>query len=327
MTELNNNYDELNFVSKNEENNKIFSNENINNKNLEINEIININNKNTKIKKEVKRKASLKLISSFVFLCSAIAVLPLGINIPVFTEIFNSSTTISSTTPTKTSTYNFESIIANENDINFTLIINNFDLKTNKYCLYLVEKENANYTFFSSISKSIKSSAEINITSDISLQSFTTYLSLSGQKKIKPNTDYAILLVKNGEIVKKEFVKTKNFVYIDIVNFKTATDKTNRYLDIQLIPNIAFNNFNGLYVELYNLTLNKKVEDYSILYKGYLETSWARIPVKITEPVYDYELRIYCSSDNPEKLKYSNTFTKDEINYYLIYIHDNIVKF
>lgn len=114
--------------------------------------------------------------------------------------------------------------------------------------------------------------------------------------------------------------------YISTLTFNYLTDATYRYLDIKITPDKTLD-FNGVYVELYNLTLDTKYSEYSILYKSNIDTSWARIPFKLTDPVYNYEIRLYCSTDHPEKIEYSSSFVKDEITYYLIYTYDKTVTY
>ena len=117
------------------------------------------------------------------------------------------------------------------------------------------------------------------------------------------------------------------FVYITDLKTKTSYDKDYKYILIQITANNKFTNFNSIYFELYNITLDSLVTDYSIINKADLKTSWASIPKPIASPEYNYQLRLYCSTSNPEKIEYTNSFVKDEITYYLFYVYDKIITY
>ena len=328
LDELNRNYDETNYFPTSEINERVYVNES-------LNDLIDEENIPTKIKPEVKKekskKLNLRLLSGFVFLCASVAIIQTGVYIPVFSEVFSPSTPPAVTPPAIVTEinpdYKFSSVLSTEDSISFDLTLENVELEKERCFAYLVKDGNDNDVFLESVSDKAKSEVQIRITDTATTNNFTKYLTLSGAKTLKDDTNYVIVLVKDNKIVKKQSVSTKAMAYISDIKIKENKDPVYKHLLMHVTPNPKFSDYKGLYLELYNETLKTKVPDYSILYKEYISESWGGIPIKIETPVYEYTLRIYCSTDHPENINYTNSFEKDEIKYYLIYTYEEIIKF
>ena len=324
MEEINSNYNEFN-IECNEHNSYTLVNESNIQGVLEDNSVSKHTLDRKTVNSNLNKKKSISILAKFVFLCVAVVIMPIGVYIPVFSEIlYPSSSPIITAVPT----YNFTSVVPEEDKINFSFTIDDADLKDSNYYLYLIEQDNASEEFLESVDDSYKLSAQIKINYNAMSYSFTSYLSSSGIKSVLPDTDYAILVVKDNVIVQKELVKTKKLVYIQNVDLTKFSDATYKYLKFQVKENEKFTDFDSLYFEIYNLTLDKVVTDFSRIDKAYLSESWALIPVaSISDPEYEYELHVFCSTDHPDKIKYTKSFVKDEITYYLIYIYENTITY
>ena len=309
----NGNFDEFNKINETEFNNFFDENNILDIKNEE--QVYNKfgDNKNLNIGKKVN---VIKLISSFIIVCAIAAVIQTVFPIPLFSQLFN-----------PVQMYSFETISATFNKVSYSVSLRNIDdFSSNEYCLMVVKSGCDNDGYISSIPVAIKGDHKVKITTSMVKGNFNEYVTSDGAKRITKNTNYVILILKNEEIVQKKSIKTENFIYFTEIKTNSKTDKSYKYLLIQVTPNSLFDKFNSVYFELYNLTLDRKVNDYSIINKDDLSTSWASIPLDINDPVYDFELRLYCSTASPEDIEYSNSFVKDEINYYFIYTYDSVIK-
>lgn len=294
-----------------------------------------------KVKHEKSRKLNLKLLSSFMFLCAAVVVLQTGIYIPIFSEIFSPSPPAQTTVISPT--YTFSSIITTANKIDFTLTIDNVDFSKEDYFVYLVREEKATDLFINSIIPSVKLSEQIKINSNVSALSFTKYMSETVGVKLKPNTNYAIIIVKDDNIVQKQIVKTEDFEYVKSLDINTKVDdEGKRHIYIKTYLNDAFKDYEYLYLQLTNLETNTVVKAYARVKKDEIENALNepliyQYPISdilmvdpdtsVPEPtsVLGYQLKIFCSTDHTENFENAESFVKEEIKYYLIYTHDSAI--
>lgn len=297
--------------------------------------------KNDSDKSVKPKKHNIKLLSSFMFVCVAACVVQSEITIPVFSEVFAplspvaTTTTIAPETTPESPTivlppeYSFSSVVASENDVACTFSLDNVNFEKEDYYLCLVRSEDAKDDFISSVPDLVKNIVQVKITDKTISHTFTKALSSeSGVENVRPETSYAVVAVKENSIVKKEIVKTEKFIYIKhIIIDKSAYLDPYRFLYLQVTLNEKFTNFNDLYFEIYNLTLNKKEDDYYFIVNKADSKNWVHIDIELIKPVYDYELRIYCSTDNPEDIKYTTSFNHSGTNYYLIYTHPEKINF
>ena len=311
----NNTFNEYNFSPS--ENNKCdYENEKLKNYNFETNKSF----PKTDVKHNIKRR---KILFSFVFLLASFAIIQSSIYIPVFSDIFSPKQEVAVLTPT----YAFSSVSTTKNQVSCTLNIENVDFEKTNYYLCLTKEEDATDEFVSIILASAKENF-INVKTNNTDKTFSSCLAVSGVEKIKYNTNYALLLIKDDKIILKQVVTTQNFVYITNIEIKpTTTDKIYRYLNLRVTPNEEFKNFNSLYFQIVDKETNMPLSDYAIIPKEYLSESFASLPFKLGTPKKDYILKIYCSTDSPDNIEYTDEFVKDEIKYYLIYTHNEIINF
>lgn len=112
------------------------------------------------------------------------------------------------------------------------------------------------------------------------------------------------------------------------VGFKEYTDSYANECKLILISKIfvddSFDNYTNIIVEFINTSTGDTT------YSGIVPKDQLNIGI----PCYEwkkawghaqFQINVYCSSDHPEKIIYKNTIIKDEITYYLIYEHTELV--
>jgi len=340
LKELNKNCSEINFVPKSEQNESVYLNEIFVNPTFDENNVKTQTLSDTKVKQEKSNKLNLKLLSSFMFLCATVVILQTGIYIPIFSEIFSPSQP--SPTIVIPPTYDFSSIVATENKIDFTLTIDNVDFSKEDYFVYLVKEEDATDLFMNSVMASVKLSEQIKLYSNISALSFTKYMSVSGGVNLKPNTNYAIIVVKDDIIVQKQIAKTEDFEYVKSLDINTKVDdEGERHIYIKTYLNDNFKDYEYLYLQLTNLETNTVVKAYARVKKDEIEEalndpmiSYPESNILMVDPdtsvpeptsALGYQLKIFCSTDHPENFENAESFVKEEIKYYLIYTHESAI--
>ena len=334
MSEENNSFNELNESLYEETNNNHITNEDIYDSKVETNEDLELVENN-------RKKKSIILLSSFTLLCALFVVVQAGLYVPVFSEIFKkpkktivTTTKVIETTTNSSDTtklpvgYAFSSISSTDDSISMSLTLSNANVVDDEYYIYLVESGKDSNEYLSSIPLSIKNNARIRVNSSNISNTFTKYITQTGEELLKPNKDYVILLVLNDQIVKKETIKTQKLVYIFNITSEKIPDVTERYLKLKVEVNAKFTNYTYLLVKLYNVTLNKFEDEYhSLISKENITTSFPLFTFKQDRPEYTYRIYVYCLSDNLSEIEYTDTTIKDEIIYYLIYIHDEDVNY
>lgn len=99
-----------------------------------------------------------------------------------------------------------------------------------------------------------------------------------------------------------------------------------KYLHIYVTANPGFEHYKSVFVQIYNASTNSIVEHgYGIINKEDLSSSHVAVRFDADYPVYNYQIKIFCSTDNPEEFEEYDTLVKDEIKYFLIYSHDSLV--
>lgn len=313
-----------------EENENVFSNEMFSSSLCEtnsLNEII--PQKNMQTKNVLSNKSHNKLISSFVFLCAAVVMLNVGVYIPVFSEIF---TPLFSSQKPSNSQFVFSYVGATESKIDITLMVEGVKLDEENYFLYLVLEDNASNEFVGSVSEKAKFGNQIKITTNTFSHSFTKFMSSSGDVNLKPNTKYAVLIVKDDEIIEKTSVSTKIMIYVTEVKtnpvyleYLPKYDKYIKHLGIVYNLNEKFEDYTNIWFVITNTTT--KAIDFANIAKGIGGTP--DFSCDNEAGTYLYQLKIYCLTDHLESLDYDETqdIIINEETGHLIYTHDKLIEF
>ena len=262
------------------------------------------------------------VITKFIVLCSVVAVTQPSITIPIISQLFSSeqpSTAIAS--------YEIE-IGSTHNRVTYTLTTENVtDIEDADYSLIVVESGNETQEYISSIPQKYIDENKTKVKSKTSSGSFSYFATKTGIKKIAKNSNYAVVLLKGKEIVKTQNATTKDFIYITDVKIEKYSDLSKKYLRIYITANSEFTNFKEIYFRYINITTNTEVEDFSKLPKGSLDVLPAGVGFYINDPVCEYKIEFYCSTDNPSEFdeeSLANSFIKEGITYYYIQTYSGI---
>ena len=312
-------------MPKSEQNESVYFNEVLNKPTLDENNVNSQTLTGTKIRQDKSNKLNLKLLSSFVFLCAAVVVLQVGIYIPIFSEVFSPSPP--APTIVITPNYVFSSVVATDSKINFSLQLDNVDLTTENYNIYLVKQSNATDTYINSIPASIRESEQIKIKNQLDTYNITKHITPMGGVAISPSTDYSIIVVNEKKIVQSYNITTTPKIYLSNVNVYFADGNIN----ITLKADDSFTGFGTLLIQVENLTDST----WGAEHNGIDRTtgSEANIPAdKYNFPASKgkvdqyFEVKIYCVTTDLEKKALPDTITHgDPLNpeyYYLIYTYD-----
>ncbi len=284
-------------------------------------------NQNANIRPSKKNK----IFANFMFTCAAVAVLPLGIYVPVFSEVFSPQTIVEAGEAVDTATkpeYDISILALTNEGVNCTIKVVNVDLSKENYYVYVVKEADALDSFFAGVAESVKQNYCTKITNISTDLTFTKYMHATGGAELDANMSYAIVLVNEDKIVYKQHIKLANKYVKGIVVNTNVKDKNYRYLDVKALPSDSFSEFDSFYFELYNVSTHTlDPHFYAIIPKANLSDNFARFAVKLGESACDYELRIYCSTSHPEKLGHPYSFVKDDTTYYLIYTHECVINF
>jgi len=313
---------------QNEENKKFSENNNVDYENNNIYDFSFESNKIDKPrpkKKEKKDKQSLNLISKFVFMCAVVSTIQIGVYIPIFNDIFNTPSVAEITESPPT--VSFEEVSTLHNRVDFTITIENADLSQEDYYLYLTKQEDATDEFIESVPDSIKEAEGKKITSNIFFGNFERYLTSTGGQTLMQSTNYALILVKDNKIIKKEIATTKDRVYITglTIREEPGSDANHKFFKFQVTIDDGFTKFTYLFFKLTRLSTNEDVEGYGVLEKASvgLDINIASAGIDVnTEESSVFILRIYCETDNPELYAGMPLKNMDETRKgYLIYTH------
>ena len=312
----------------------------------ELNLSNNINNdlnaKEVEIKKEKKTNHSfLKFATNFVAALALTATVQTSIEIPVFSRIFNPSqivSTIDSPVGCKvadlTATYKNISFIVSFDSVK--------DFSSNEYSLMLVKTGCDNDEYISNILKSLKNKHKIIVDTNETYIKFSQCITQNKIENLTEDTDYVVLVLKDEKIIEKKSIKTNKLQAVKNVDVDTKIDGDGRHFLIKTYIYSDFDDYDNLYLQLINLETGAIVKAYATVAKHEIDDSVAdpkghhyptsNIVMKdpetnIPEPTSSlgYQLRVFCSTDNPELFGDKESFTKDDVKYYLIYTHDSAI--
>ena len=283
---------------------------------------------NLKVTKKVAIPRSTPIINLVVKLIVAVAAVAV-VQPTILPTIFSAFVGRQTQTQELLPTYSFGKVTSTHKSISCAVTIDNVnDFSEADYSLIVVENGNETQEYISSIPLKYIDTYKTKVNSKTVAVNFSYHLTKTGTRNFSKNTDYCIVLLNGNKIIKTQAAKTQDFSYITNVETKQNTDLTKKYLLVQITANPEFTNFNSIYFQYTNVTTGTIVEDYSIIYKSDLGESWSSIAFNITDPVCEYQLKLFCSTDSPSELEgesLANTITKDEIKYYYIHTYGGIV--
>ena len=258
-----------------------------------------------------------------MFLCVCVVVAQMGIYVPIFTEIFSPIFT----SGVSTLSFNLEKINISYNTVNAVMTVNgNFDFDINNYYVFVVEADNASDEKVATLWSQIGTHAT-KIDSKTTKVGFEHYITTSGLKTLKPDSNYSIVLASKCKLISKHDFMTEKFEYLTIETKNQYDDEHGKYkyLLVRAIMNPKFMDYSQVYYEIINTTTKEKA--YSIEYKENLSPkSFALYTFKKDDPITSFELNIYILPTNPLEFFDYDYVEKDGNRYYLIYIHDELLK-
>lgn len=258
-------------------------------------------------------------------MCAAVVVLQAGIYIPIISEIFSPSPPTS--TVVEGPKYTFSSVVSTDNKISFSLQLDNVDLATETFYIYLLKKSNATNEYFNTIPTSIRESAQIKIQNKTDTYTFTKFITMSGSITITPETDYSVVVVNEDKIVQNYNITTLSKIYLSDVKISFENENIN----ITLKADSSFTGFGTLLIQVKNLTNStwgpeNNGIDWTTGSETSLSTSKFIFPVIKDKNDQYFEVKIYCITTDPEKKALPDTITTGvppDLNYYyLIYTYD-----
>ena len=101
---------------------------------------------------------------------------------------------------------------------------------------------------------------------------------------------------------------------LDFQNFQDNYMGTNKYLKFRANFDAGFDNYTLIYYDVKNLTDDVEIEGPFIDTENYALFTFAK-----TDPVKDFEIRVWCVAKDASKLKYTETKSKSGYTLYLIY--------
>ena len=259
-------------------------------------------------------------LSSFVFACASVAVLPIGIYVPMFSEIFTplveTETTIKLDLKCE-----INSIETNWDSVSCLIKLDGAEFAQSNYWACVVDLDNASDEFIKTVSASVRKAHEIQLTTQSTLCSFTKSMSTDEEKWLRAGSQYAIMVVCDETILYKELITTDKFNPVfDIAIDDEEDEATIRYIRYQPQMNPKFSDYNRVYMKIVNSdNADVCVGSYD---KSLISTSWLRFGVNKSASVAKYKIKIYCSSDHPEKYSDFEYIMDGGTKYYLIYTKD-----
>ena len=112
--------------------------------------------------------------------------------------------------------------------------------------------------------------------------------------------------------IEKDYVSS-----VEYANFADDDLGPNRYLKYRAVFDSSFSNFEKIYYDIKNLTDDVVIEG-PFVEKESLD-SYGLWTILKTTPKKDYQVRVWCTTTDPTKLKYTETKMKDSLQIYLIY--------
>ena len=280
------------------------------------------NNKNISYVKTDKKKKNF-LLPRFIMLLALAALVQPVFYIPIFSDIFSPSPPVS--TAVTTPQYVFSSVAITDNKLTFSLTIENADLETENYCLYLVKQVDATDEYINSIPNEVRESEQKNIINKTDTYSFVKYITLTGSAYINPETDYSVIVVKENKIVQSYNMTSASKIYLSYINvyFESGNIK------IKLKTDSSFTGFGKLLIQVTNLTDST----WGAEHNGIDRTTGSEEDLSSTGNTHAFaatassvdqyfEVKIYCVTTDPEKIALPDTTLYNTEYYYLIYTYD-----
>lgn len=117
--------------------------------------------------------------------------------------------------------------------------------------------------------------------------------------------------------------------YVTSVSTSLSFDTNYKYLKISLKFDPSFDDFNAIYIQLYDISTNTPLPNYSQQNKENAKNpdiyGYPSIAKDIEAPPANYKLRLFCSTDHPENFEGAETLIKDGITFYLFYTCDEVI--
>lgn len=276
-----------------------------------------------------------KILTSFVFLCAAVTVVQTGIYIPIFSDIFKPNLSAPIEEVVLLPTFDFINFVETEESISCTINIDNIDFEKESCYAYLVKAGDDTESFLSSVLEKVKVDAGVKVTKNTTIVSFSKYMDKNKEVALKHNSSYVIILVRDDKIVMSKSTKTQAMEYVTelhtdpvFVTYDSHYDKYWKNLAVKAKINEKLD-YTKVWFELINTTTNEK--DYSGILKDDFELgSYPLYMRENSSPVYQYQLKVYCMTDHPEKLDYDGVYDLDrgeESMSHLIYVYDTLIDF
>ena len=280
-------------------------------------EFVTYNEFNTNLKPTQAKPKNNKLFRNFMFMCASVAVLPLGIYVPMFSEIFSHQISA-----TQTLICEIAHLEAEWDRVSCSIKLDN--IETSNYWACVVERDKATEEFVANVADSVKDSLKTAVVSGEHVYSFEKCLTQSGKKYLKPASNYAILLINDDKIVRKGTFVTEKLKPVLSVNFADPPEIVGdyKYVKIQPTMNPKFKDYVFLYLQVID-SLNIEV-CHANFTESNISTSWLQAGVKSSAPEAKYKFNVYCSTEHPEKFEDFENFVESGTKYFLIYT-DEIV--
>ncbi len=238
----NDNYSEFNNASFDEFNSCCNENNNV----LLTNDHTHTNNE-TKERGDIfvkKKNTHLQfLIHSLVFVTAVALVIEPAFNISIVGYIFNQT---QPATQQASVSYSSEATTVSYKDITYTIKIDNDDDNLKEYSLILVKQGCDNETYIDSLSANDLGFHSVSVTNKTTTHTFNTYITPSGCFNLLPDSNYVLLVIKDGEIVDRCHEHTYEFTYINSLAFTPSSGSD--YINITVDYNDF--DFDYLYIEI-----------------------------------------------------------------------------
>ena len=119
-------------------------------------------------------------------------------------------------------------------------------------------------------------------------------------------------------------MSTQDFIYIYSLEESHIKTKTEKYLKFRPQLNEEFSDYKLLYI--FTTDADTLESTFTTIPKENVKESWFSQQIIPPTTTKQFIVNIYCTTDNPEKLKFENeTKVIDEETIYLIYKHPNLI--
>ena len=268
-------------------------------------------------KNKTNRKPSylFRLLASFLVVCAFVAIVQTTFKIPVFSDLFNPSSSASSPIYTPP-VYNIDALNSTYKDVNFTVTVYNVtDFSANEYGLLLVKSGTDTNEYLSTIPSSVKNANKKIISAKTTTDSIAKCVSTSGAKSLSASTEYVLLVLENEKIVLKQTITTKDFIHI----YNVTLNRNGEYVQFTENINPSFTNYSYIYIEIFDYATN-----FYVTFAGSSPGDSQYISSKELSAFSKINIKIYCKPTNLMGLEDFETKTIGSDAYYLLYTQDGI---